>query len=894
MRSVSFIRLTCALGVALIALFPGCARHPKNGASPPIIPSGSVGRVAKNRYQTPTGQALTPAGRQVELPGMRPQVIALSPDGRLLATAGRNHTLVLIDPDSGQVRQTVPLSTRKVTSTSTNTVTAELSFTGLVFAPDGRRIYLSNTGGSVWVFPVDDRGEAGTPSILSVPDAKAPKLAHEIPTGLAVSGDSQRLYVAGNLGNRLHELDALSGKTLRSWDTGVAPHDVVLVGAKAYVSNRGGRQPVRGDAVAPAGKGTTVRVDAVRQIANEGSVTVIDLAGGTAGPEILVGLHASGLAVSPDGKYVVVANSGSDTLSVIDARTDRVVEKIWTRQTPADLFGAQPNALAFDPDGRRLYVCNGTQNAVAVIEFEPETNASRVVGLIPVGWFPGSIQYDSTRQTLCVANMKGLGALKAFKPGEPVKLSSKSFLGMVSLVPVPSPARLAALTRDALQNMRYQRLVEALRPARRGQPARPVPERVGEPSVFKHVIYVIKENRSYDQVLGDMPEGNGDPSLCTFGEEYTPNQHKIAREFVLLDNTYCSGIQSSDGHQWVGSAMANEYTERQATSGTPRSYSGGKGEESGDALSWASSGFLWDNALAHGRTFRNYGEWMHSEAGWKDRKRRDALTWSDFWREHQTGAGELEMRCRPIIESLRPHSPTNTVGWDTKVPDVMRAAHFIRELRDFETNGGFPDLLILFLPNDHTAGTGAKQPTPGAMVADNDLALGQIVEALSHSRFWRDTCLFAIEDDPQAGWDHVSGYRTTCSVVSAYTKRRQTVSTQYNQTSVIRTIELILGLPPMNQLDATATPMTDCFVKVPDLTPYTCVPNRVPLDQMNPDPKQVSHPLLRQDAIVSSQLPLDEVDRCPEDLLNRILWRAMTGPDTPYPEWAVKMIEDDD
>jgi YVTN family beta-propeller protein len=849
--------------------------------------------VAKNRYQTPTGQVLTPAGRQVRLPGMRPQALALSPDGRLLAAAGRNNTLVLIDPANGRIRQTLPLSTRK-TDDSTNTVTGQMSFTGLVFAPDGRRLYLSNAGGNVWAFAVDDQGRAGRPVVLPVPDARAPKQTLEIPTGLAVSADGQRLYVAGNLGNRLHELDPASGKALRSWDTGVAPQDVVLVGGKAYVSNRGGRRPGEGDLKAPAGKGTTVRVDPVRHIAKEGSVTVIDLAAGTVKTEILAGLHASALAASPDGNYVVVANSGSDTLSVIATRSDQIIEKIWARQTPADLFGAQPNALAFDPTGRRLYVCNGTQNAVAVIEFEPEENASQVVGLIPVGWFPGAIQYDPRRQTLCVANVRGLGALKGFRPGEPAKLGSKDFFGLVSLVPVPTRQRLAAQTLSALRNMHYAKLAEALSPPRPGQPARPVPERVGEPSVFKHVIYVIKENRSYDQVLGDMPEGNGDPALCIFGERYTPNQHQIAREFVLLDNTYCSGIQSSDGHQWIGSAIANEYTERQASSGTPRSYAGGKNEDGSDALAWASSGFLWDNALAHGRSFRNYGEWMHSEAGWKDRKRKGAPTWRDFWHEHQTGGGLLELRCRPVIESLRAHSPTNTVGWDSKVPDVMRAAHFIRELRRFETNGGFPDLVILFLPNDHTAGTSAGYPKPGAQVADNDLALGQVVEALSHSRFWPETCLFAIEDDPQAGWDHVSGYRTTCYVVSPYTKRRQTISTQYNQTSLIRTIELILGLPPMNQLDATATPMTDCFTGIPDLTPFATVPSRVPLDEMNPDPRSTSHPRLRQDAIVSSQLPLEEVDRCPEDVLNRILWRAMKGPDAPYPDWAVKAVEDDD
>jgi hypothetical protein len=228
------------------------------------------------------------------------------------------------------------------------------------------------------------------------------------------------------------------------------------------------------------------------------------------------------------------------------------------------------------------------------------------------------------------------------------------------------------------------------------------------------------------------------------------------------------------------------------------------------------------------------------------------------------------------------------------VPDVVRAAEFIRELRQFETNGGFPEFILMLLPNDHSGGTRPEYPTPGAQVADNDLAFGRIVEALTHSRFWPDTCLLAIEDDPQAGWDHVSAYRTTCYIVSPYTKRRQTISTQYNQISLVRTIELILGLPPMNQMDATASPMSDCFTDVPDLTPFSSVPNQVPLDQVNPDPKRITHRVLRQDALTCARLPLDEVDRCPEDLFNRILWRAMKGPEAPYPNWAVKPAHDPD
>lgn len=892
MRRLVFCRILPALCVALSAFWLGCVRNVEPGPGR-LVPAQTVGRVAANLYQTPNGQLLSPAGLQVELPGMRPQTLALSPDGRLLATAGKNHTLVLIDPADGRILQNLQLSIKKGEDES-KTTTAQLSFKGLIFSPDGKRIYLSNTGGDIWVIPVESAHHIGKPTVFEVPKANVPNQKQELPTGLAISSDGKRLYVAGNLGNRLHELDTKSGKVLRTWDTGSAPFDVVLAAGKAYVSNLGGRRVGTNDLSAPAGKGTMVRVDPERFIANEGSVTVIDLAAGKVKTELLVELHASALAVSPDGKYVVVANSGSDTLNVIDTATDQVIEKIWARQNPGDLFGAQPNALAFDNAGRRLYVCNGTQNAVAVVEFEPEDNASKVIGLIPVGWFPGAVQYDTSRKMLCVANMKGIGATKFFNSGEPVKLNTKDFFGTVSLVSIPSGVRLSAFTKTALRNMHYPRLAEALRPAREGRSPQPVPERVGEPSVFKHVIYVIKENRTYDQILGDMPEGNGNADLCTFGEQYTPNLHKIAREFVLLDNTYCSGVQSADGHQWTDSAIANDYMERQISSDTPRSYPGGKSADGSDALAWASSGFIWDNALAHGKTFRNYGEWMISEAGWADPKKKDKVMWTNFWQEYQTGEGKLRLRSHAAIESLRPYSNTNTVGWDLKVPDVMRAAEFIRELRQFETNGSFPNLTILFLPNDHTGGTRGQYPTLGAQVADNDLAFGQVVEAVSRSRFWPEICIIAIEDDPQAGWDHVSGYRTTCYVVSPYTKRGQTISTRYNQTSLMRTIELILGLPPMNQLDATAIPMSDCFTTEPDFTPFTSVPNRVPLDQLNPEPKQVAHPVLRHDAIVASRLPLDEVDRCPEDVFNKIIWRAMKGPDTPYPTWAVKAIEDDD
>jgi YVTN family beta-propeller protein len=767
-----------------------------------------------------------------------------------------------------------------------------------MFSPDGKRIYLANVDGSIKVFGVENNGKVVGLFTIPLSPANVPRRKADIPAGLAISPDGRRLYVALNLSNRLVELDTVNGKVLRLWNVGVAPFDVVLVGNKAYVSNWGGRRPDEQSVTGPMGHGTRVRVDPVRYIANEGSVSVIDLAATStaiesqnAKSEILAGLHSCAMALSPNHRWLVVANAGSDTLSVIDTRMDQIIETICARQNPADLFGAQPNALAFDASGNRLFVCNGTQNAVAVIEFEP--GKSKLQGLIPVGWFPGAIIDDHSKGYLYVANIKGLSPGRLRKSNGKPEFNSHQYHGSISLLRVPSQRELVSLTRTALSNMRYPLLKQAALPARRDQPARPVPERVGEPSVFKHVVYIIKENRTYDQVFGDLKEGNGDPSLCVFGERFTPNQHKMVRDFVVLDNTYCSGILSADGHQWADSAFGTDYLER-SFAGFPRTYPDLMGDDEVDALAYSPAGFIWDNALAHGKTLRDYGEGAITEAHWKDKSKKGSPTFRDYYRDFTNHASEIEIYSRPGIESLRPHMATNTVGWELDIPDVFRAQQFINELKEFERSGQLPNLIIICLPNDHTSGTKAGSPTPAAQVADNDLAFGQIVEAISHSRFWPETCIFAIEDDPQAGWDHVSGYRTTSYVMSPYTRRGAVVSTQYNQTSLVRTIELILGLPPMNQLDATATPMSDCFTNVPDLKPFAAIPSNVPLDQMNPDARRISDRTLRKNAYASARLPLKKPDQCPEDLLNRIIWHAMKGPSVPYPEWAVQSQPDDD
>ena len=857
-----------------------------------------------NGLETPVNQLVTPTGIYVPLPGMRPNALALSPNSKLLVTSGLQDELVAIDPVTGQILQHVTFpkkagndSLEEVSSLVQSTAErSKLSFTGLVFSPDGKRIYLSNVNGDMKVFSVGKHRMISPLFSIPLPLANMPDRKYDIPTGLALSPNGKKIYVALNVANKVLELDAQTGEILRQWNTGVEPYAVVYLKNKLYVSNWGGRQPDADSAVGPIGSNGVVRVDD-RSIASEGSVSVINLADSdpTSPFQIMVGRRACAMALSPNRKFLVVANSGDDTVSVIDTRIDRIVETICTRQSPADLFGAQPNALAFDNNGEKLFVCNGTQNAVAVFNFQP--GQSQMLGLILVGWFPGSIAYDRGHKMLDVANIKDITSTKQMAlrgRGHGEGFNSRQYYGSLSLVPVPEQKELEKFTRTALNNLRYPLLAQAKLPARERRPAQPVPERVGEPSVFQHVIYVIKENRTYDQVLGDVAEGNGQSDLCIYGQRVTPNEHKFVNDFTLLDNTYCSSILSADGHQWTDSGIASDYVER-SFAGWPRSYpAGGGGSATRDAMAYSPAGFIWNDAVEHGKTVADFGEFT-SAHHWRRDTGEVVTNWTALYRDRISGSNNIVYSAEPDIAALQAFVVDNYVGFDLAVPDAVRADAFIRDLNDYDAAGNFPNLVIVWIPDDHTSGTKYGFPTPEAQVADNDLAFGRIVDAVSHSRFWNDTCIFGIEDDPQDGWDHVSGYRTSAYVISPYTKRHAVVNTQYNTTSLLRTIELILGLPPMNQMDATATPMFDCFTDTPDFTPYDAVTNNVPLDEMNPSPKKIRDVSLRKDAIVSSKLPLDKEDQCPEDLFNRILWRAAKGSHVPYPDqFVVKTVDDDD
>ncbi len=862
----------------------------------------NIGPMADGRIVVPTNQVLTPAGRQVLFPG-RPSDVVLSPDKRLLAVLSHKEVLT-INTESGEIAGRLKIS--------------GASYKGIVFTPDGSQLLVSTCvsakteekEGLILRISVESDGDLELGESISLKqvvdsdpdDSKDTALsadgvtrygANQLPAGMAFSADGKLVYAAINMANRLVEIDLATSQVVRQFPVGNAPYDVALVGNKAYVSNFAGRLPSKDDTTGAAGRGAAVKVDPVRHIASEGSVSVIDLATGKVLSEILVGLHASSINATPDGRFVVVANANSDTMSVIDNSSNEVVETISTRPDPDLPFGSSPNAHVFSPDGKRLYVSNGTNNAIAVFDFAPPLTT--LAGLIPTGWYPAGLAIDPHRNSLYVANLKGIGSrdtgwegTRKVKGENIFGFSAHDHMGSVSLIPIPNSDELKHYTANVETNNRQTTTISALAPPRPDASPLVVPERHGEPSVFKHVLYIIKENRTYDQVFGDLPQGEGDPSLCIYGEEVTPNHHKLVKEFVLLDNFYCSGVLSADGHQWTDEAYVTSYIEK-AFGGFPRSYP----YDGGDALAYASSGFLWDNVLAHQKTLRVYGEFVSASIQWKDPALKGRPGFLDCYHDFLDGNRKIDIRATAAIKSIEPHMCPTFIGFPSIVPDVHRAGEFIKELEEFEKQDSMPNFMIMLLPNDHTAGTTPGMPTPEAAVADNDLALGRVVDAVSHSKFWKDTCIFVVQDDPQNGFDHIDGHRTVAMVVSPYTKRKAVDSTNYNQTSMIRTIELLLGLPPMNQLDASAIPMTSCFTDTPDLAPYTAVPNNIPLDRVNPALADITDPRELHWANVSLESPLEEVDEADEDTLNRILWFAAMRQDDTYPAWAVLDLDDD-
>jgi YVTN family beta-propeller protein len=851
-----------------------------------------VGRQPDGRVVVPTNQVLTPAGKQVTFPG-RPVDLALTDGGKTLVVLNLRD-LVFIDVASARVRQTLEMLPKQLPEpvlTIAELMKAPIDPSGKPRHPhpvgfsvvgllaQGDRVYASDSHHHVWVARRQAGGRYRWGERLELAPPAVGGMA--MPAGLTPHAGG-KLWVASSRGNSVQLFNLATGRREQVVPVGVAPF--AIRGPRpdrCYVSNWGGDPPKAGDPQALS-SGTPVRIAPRTGVASQGTLSVLAPAGGKwrQVKTVAVGLHPSGMALSPGRRFLYVANANSDTVSVLDTRSDEVVETVSCRPEARFPFGSGPNALAVSPDGATLYVANGTNNCVAVVRLGTRASeaagpgrpaASALAGLIPTGWYPGAVVLSADGKKLFVANVKGVGSLARVRPADEGK-NTHDFLGSVSVLDVPDAGQLARYTAAVHANNRRAASLAGLAGARKDARPVPVPGRHGEPSVFKHVLYVIKENRGYDQLLGDLKRGNGDPKLVLFGEAVTPNLHALARQFTLFDNFYCSSALSATGHQWTDEAYVTDYLER-AFGGFTRSYP----VDGDDALAFASSGFLWDNALAHQKTFRNYGEFTRTTYDPK------GATWADVYQDYQAGTRRVKIRVEPNVASLKPHTHPGYPGFPLLTPDVYRARLFLDELKAYERKGELPNLLIVFLPCDHTVGTRPGSPTPRAMLADNDLALGRIVEAVTRSKFWPETCIFVVEDDPQFSFDHVDGHRSVALAVSPYTRRGFVDHTNYTQTGVVKTIELMLGLPPMNQLDLAARPLRGCFGPERDLTPYRCRPHRVALDEMNP-PLEKLRGKARYWAEKSLALDLDEADEADEDTFNRILWHATRGWDTPYPE----------
>jgi len=797
-----------------------------------------VGPLPDDAQVIPSRQILRVAGRRLEFSG-RPVDLALSPDGSTIFVKNMKNLLV-VDAASWALSQTL------------NYPASGASLHGIAVSRDGAHVYVTGSGQELYEWQIADKGRVSFSRTISLPTGSDP-------CGLALSADGTKAYVCLSIKNALAVVSLATGAVSQQIPVGIAPWAVVLSpdGNTAYVSDWGGRFPV-GDDLTATSAGTAVVVDA-RGVAASGVVSFVNLATGLELTQAPTGLHPSDLALSHDGNTLFVANANSDTVSVIDTRTKAVRETILIRPDPTLPFGSEPDGLALSADGRNLFVACAGNNAVAVVRLaRAGRHNSLVEGFFPTDWFPGAVVVDKT--FAYVANVKGLGSRR----GQPTAVSYQGsfFLGTVDRIAIPSGAALRKNTGQVIANGRIRQIKQAYEPARSGQAPVPVPVRLGEPSVFGHVLYILKENKTYDQMFGDLPQGNGDSNLCIYPQLITPNHHALARQYVLLDNYYCNGVNSADGHSWSTEGNTSDHLEK-SFGGFVRSYTFGD-----DPLTYSSSGFIWNNVLRHGLSFRNYGEFDYASVP-------SGASWLQIYTDFTNGTHSIAFAQKIGIASLLPYSSTNVPGWNLNIPDVVRAYGFIKELNAAQAAGTWPRFNFLYLPDDHTGGT----PPPRAQLADNDLALGRVVEAVTRSAFGSNTVIFVMEDDPQSGYDHVDGHRSICLVISPYTKRGQTVSAFYNQAGVLHTMEQIMGLPPMNQQDAMAPLMSECFSRTPDFTPYTALPNKI--DLVSGGAAQLS-PKARYYARKVKNMDFSQPDRIDEDAFNRYIWHSIKG-DTRYP-----------
>jgi DNA-binding beta-propeller fold protein YncE len=825
-RSFAVLATACVLFVA--AAVVTVARL----APPPAALPGSLGAGVT---LLPNGWKIKPAGRHMQI-GDLPLAMVESFDGKYLVVTNNGYqkpTLTVVDLERGIVASRAHL---------------DHAWLGLAWHPDKRRVFSSGAGQTTVneFYWTPGRLAAGAIYALGRDSLKPlPGIARPEPVeqsfvgGLAISPDGRYVYAVHVLGEALSMLDLKSGLVVKTVD----------VGAEAYTC-----------VVSPDGKTVFVSVWGVSKVLVFDAIT-LDRRG-----EVVVGEHPSAMVFSKDASRLFVACANTNSVYVVDVATRTTTEQISVALFPNLPPGATPNGLGLSPDGATLLVAVADNNAVAVVDVSTP-GRSAVSGFIPTGWYPTAAQFSRDGSKIYVLSGKGLTSSANPRgrnpgiPGAEGQYSGSMLEGSLSILPTPDNAALQAMTKTVYAMTPFTAstiLAPASAPV-----ASPIPRKVGDPSPIKYVFYIIRENRTYDQILGDLERGNGDPNLCLFGEEVTPNAHAIAREFVVLDNFYVDAEVSYDGHAFSTGAYANDFVQKiwptnyGGRGARYLSQGGGKMRNAYGNVTAPLNGYIWDAAVRAGLSVRSYGEFTMRGAEPEE--------------ERDTGVGDVVAS----VPGLKGRVSPTFAPWDLSVPDNTRLDTWLKEFREFEKNGNLPRLNIFAFGDDHTAGTRAGYPTPRAMVAENDTAIGRLVEAVSNSRFWKESAIFILEDDAQDGPDHVDTHRSIALVASPFTRRGAVDSTLYTTAGMLRTIELILGLPPMSNLDTGATPMYAAFQATPVPTPFTMRAARIDVQEKNR--------ANAWGAAASAGMNFAEVDRAPEQLLNEIIWRSVKGPAAVMP-----------
>ena len=760
----------------------------------------------------PNGWSLSPAGRSLPL-GDLPLNIQISASQKLMAVTNNGQSkqsIQLIDPQSEKILHDQPIGK---------------AWYGLKFSADEKKLYASGANDNIiLVYPIIKKMLGKADTIVLGKAWPNEKIG---PTGIEVDDAGKRLYAVTKENNSLYIFDLRTNKLVNKVNLGSEAYDCLLSPdkTKLYISLWGADK-----------------------------LAIYDIKAQKITSEILTENHPNEIIQNRTGKYLFVANASDNSVSVIDAKARKVIEVISTALYPTRLSGSTTNGLALSEDEKTLYVANADNNCLAVFNVSnPGKSSSK--GFIPTGWYPTNVRVAGKK--IFVSNGKGFTSMANPDGPQPFKKTDDSgvhigisaqkevqyigglFKGTLSIIDQPTDTQLQSFSKQVYANTPYNKQTEVMS---KGLANNPVPNVQGGKSPIKYVFYVIKENRTYDQVFGDIKEGNGDPNLCLFPEKVTPNHHALAREFVLLDNFYVDSEVSADGHNWSMAAYATDYTEKT----WPTSYGSRGGTydyEGSRQIAYPRDGYIWDYAKRAGISYRSYGAFVTKDG--------------------------------PTTKSLIGHTAEKYPSYNLDIKDIDRIAAFKLDFDSLLAINAVAQFNTIRLGNDHTSGQRIGKLTPTAHVADNDLALGLLVEHISNSSIWKESAIFVLEDDAQNGPDHIDAHRSPAFVISPYIKRNSVNSSMFSTSGMLRTIELILGLPPMSQYDAAAVPFSDCFTTKPDFKPYRVRPANVDLEQRNV--------AWNKSAQRSQEWNFAKEDAAPDLDLNEVVWKSVKGEDSIMP-----------